>query len=140
METLTLLMRKSVPMEAWPTVTPPCFARKMEAKHGCRPLFSRGSIENPLPRMTPTANIADGGQHVTMTKVAEGNILGIREGGMPYLAADRTNGRFRDRLYAVWTDAKSGRNEIYLSYSSDRGTSWSSPKRVNDDFSRPEPG
>src|SRR5207248_2638620 len=53
--------------------------------------------------------------------------------GVPSLAVDTTNGTFKDRLYAVWSDARSGRFEIYLSYSADKGKTWSRPRIVNDD-------
>ena len=59
---------------------------------------------------------------------------------VPALAADQSNGVFRDRLYAAWTDVRSGRSEILLSYSADKGKTWSKPVTVNDDWSRLEPG
>ncbi len=50
------------------------------------------------------------------------------------LAAD-VGGRspFTDRLYAAWGDVRSGRTEIYLSYSADKGRTWSQPTIVSDD-------
>ncbi|MCG8319842.1 MAG: glycoside hydrolase [Cytophagales bacterium] len=51
----------------------------------------------------------------------------------PSLAVDRSKSRFNDRLYLTWMDIRSGRAEIYLTYSSDKGETWSSPVRVNDD-------
>lgn len=61
---------------------------------------------------------------------------------IPYLAADPGNGPFKDRLYAVWADLGSGRSEILLSYSADKGKTWSEAKPVNDDrpFSDPSSG
>lgn len=55
---------------------------------------------------------------------------------IPYLAADTSRGPFRDRLYIVWTDERSGRGEILLSSSADRGKTWSTPHVVNDDRPR----
>lgn len=52
--------------------------------------------------------------------------------GIPMLAADHSNGPFKDRLYAVWGDAKSGRCDVRFSYSSDKGKSWSSSIVIND--------
>jgi hypothetical protein len=52
---------------------------------------------------------------------------------IPSLAVDPGTGPFRDRLYAVWTDDRSGRNEILFSYSANKGTTWSRPLVVNDD-------
>ncbi len=57
---------------------------------------------------------------------------------VPVLAVDRTTGVFRDRLYSVWTDNRSGRTEILFSYSSDSGRNWSKPIIVNDDIPRIE--
>lgn len=49
------------------------------------------------------------------------------------LAVDPGSAAFRDRLYAVWPDQRSGRQEIHLSYSSDKGKTWSKPRTVSDD-------
>lgn len=46
---------------------------------------------------------------------------------------DQSGGPFHDRIYAVWTDGRSGRSEILLAYSADKGTTWSAPVVVNDD-------
>jgi hypothetical protein len=53
--------------------------------------------------------------------------------GIPMLAADHSNGPFKDRVYAVWGDAKSGRCDVRFSYSSDKGKSWSPSVIINDD-------
>ena len=52
---------------------------------------------------------------------------------IPYLATDQSSGHFKDRLYAVWPDLRSGRLEILFAYSSDKGKTWSKPIFVNDD-------
>ena len=54
-----------------------------------------------------------------------------RTATIPALAADTSSGPFRDRLYAAWTDFRSGRGQILLSHSEDRGRSWSDPVVVN---------
>ncbi len=53
---------------------------------------------------------------------------------VPTIAVDASAGPFRDRLYAVWPDYRSGRGEILLSTSSDRAKTWSKPTLVNDDL------
>ena len=58
---------------------------------------------------------------------------------VPVLAVDSSRGPFRDRLYAVWPDLRTGRSEILLSTSSDKGKSWSPPVTVNDDLAWPAP-
>ena len=49
------------------------------------------------------------------------------------IAADRSTSAFKDRLYAVWANTYSGGSDIMLSYSSDKGKSWTAPRVVNDD-------
>ncbi len=57
----------------------------------------------------------------------------------PYLAnlsVDASNGFFNDRLYVVWADSQFGRPaQIVLSYSADKGKTWSHPRIINDDRS-----
>lgn len=58
--------------------------------------------------------------------------------GFPSLAIDRGSGSYRHRLYVAWNAKNSGesrRCQIYFSYSTDAGKSWSAPVRVNDDVS-----
>ena len=43
----------------------------------------------------------------------------------PTLAADPGSPAYRDRLYVVWPDVRSGRAEVLLAYSSDKGKAWS---------------
>lgn len=52
---------------------------------------------------------------------------------VPMIAVDKSSGPFRDHLYAAWPDFRSGRGEIMVSSSSDKGRTWSSPVVVNDD-------
>ena len=52
--------------------------------------------------------------------------------GLALLAVDTSTGPFRDRLYVVWPDARSGRSESLLSFSADRGRTWSAPRAVSD--------
>jgi hypothetical protein len=56
-----------------------------------------------------------------------------------YLAVDPGSPAFKDRIYAVWPDQRSGRQEILLSHSSDKGKTWSKPVVVNDDPRPAEP-
>lgn len=58
--------------------------------------------------------------------------------GLPVLAADASGGPFADRLYATWPDRRSGRCEILLSHSADKGRTWSAPIVINDDQSPAE--
>ena len=49
------------------------------------------------------------------------------------LAVDPDSRYFKDRLYAVWPSVGFRRTQIRLSYSSDKGKTWSKPVTVNDD-------
>jgi len=59
---------------------------------------------------------------------------------IPSLAVDNSSSPFRDRLYAAWADTRSGRYQILLSSSADKGKTWSKAAIVNDDGPRPTPG
>lgn len=51
----------------------------------------------------------------------------------PTLDVDRSDGPDRGNLYIAWSDDRHGDPDILLTRSTDGGTSWSSPIRVNDD-------
>jgi len=59
---------------------------------------------------------------------------------LPVLAVDPGSKAFKDRLYAVWDDARQGRLAVMLSYSIDKGKTWSEPRVVNDDRAAGELG
>lgn len=76
----------------------------------------------------------DGGEHFSAARTVSDwyHRFGRgRSATMPALAADTSAGPFRDRLYAAWTDFRSGEGRILLSHSEDRGRSWSDPIVVN---------
>jgi hypothetical protein len=85
---------------------------------------------------------ADGGTSFLKATVAGDWYLRFYDGvnSVPSLGADASQGPFKDRVYAAWSDARSGRSEILLSFSSDKGKTWSKPVAVNDDAPRPAPG
>jgi hypothetical protein len=58
---------------------------------------------------------------------------------IPDLAVDPGSALFKDRLYVVWSDFRSGRLEVMLSYSSDKGKTWSREQIINDDRAAPDP-
>lgn len=62
-------------------------------------------------------------------------------GIVPAIAADATQGPFKDRVYVAWTDSRFGGTDILFSYSSDCGETWSAPMVVNDNprWSQPPP-
>jgi hypothetical protein len=52
---------------------------------------------------------------------------------IPDIAIDPGSSLFKDRIYVVWSDFRSGRLEVMLSYSSDKGKTWSREQIINDD-------
>jgi hypothetical protein len=63
---------------------------------------------------------------------------GVSGAHIPYLAVDPGSPAFKDRLYAVWADGRSGHVDIMLSYSTDKGKTWSPAQVINDDPIRPK--
>jgi hypothetical protein len=57
---------------------------------------------------------------------SEGAVLG-------QLGSDLSNGPFKDRMYAVYTENVDDRLQIRLSYSADKGRTWSTPRTMNDE-------
>jgi hypothetical protein len=51
----------------------------------------------------------------------------------PSIAVDRSDGPHRGRIYVVWSTFPPGDLDINLAWSDDRGDTWSTPVRVNDD-------
>jgi hypothetical protein len=81
--------------------------------------------------LSPATTVADYHMHAYPWRPPAGVI--------PWIAADATEGPFRDRLYVVWPDRRSGRDEIFFTYSTDKGESWSRPVAINDDRARFDP-
>jgi hypothetical protein len=51
----------------------------------------------------------------------------------PAMDADRSNGPYRGNIYIAFADARNGDPDILFVRSTDGGTTWSAPIRVNDD-------
>lgn len=52
------------------------------------------------------------------------------------LAVDNSDGPFRDRIYMVWEDRSSGRSQVKLSFSTDKGKTWSNPRVMDENVAR----
>ncbi|MEO6903123.1 MAG: T9SS type A sorting domain-containing protein [Bacteroidia bacterium] len=64
------------------------------------------------------------------------NISGLqRSNGLPQTLCDLSNGPNRGNIYVNWTDQRNGSTDtdVWLAKSTDGGTTWSAPIRVNDD-------
>jgi len=59
----------------------------------------------------------------------------MRANGMPVLVSDLSGGNRNGFLYLCWSDTRNGESntDVWFSYSSDKGSSWSDPIRVNSD-------
>jgi hypothetical protein len=52
---------------------------------------------------------------------------------LPILTADASpTSPYRDRLYMVWDDANTGESNVWISWSGDKGKTWSARKKIND--------
>jgi hypothetical protein len=58
-----------------------------------------------------------------------------RANGMPVTKCDLSGGAYHGRIYVNWADGRNGADntDVFLSYSDDRGSTWSKPVRVNND-------
>ncbi len=59
--------------------------------------------------------------------------VGLLVSGYPSLAVDKGTGSSRGTVYAVWMTRASGDCDVVCSKSTDHGSTWQSPVRVNDD-------
>src|SRR6266404_2414910 len=81
---------------------------------------------------------SDGGKPITFPERTARSVsdwymnLGVISSYLPMIAVDPGSSAFKDRLYVVWADERSGQLEIMLSYSTDSGRTWSRPRRVSD--------
>jgi hypothetical protein len=55
---------------------------------------------------------------------------------LPFVAVDPGSAAFKDRIYIAWADVRSGRWEIWFTYSTDKGLTWARPRIVSDDVVR----
>src|SRR5439155_539301 len=70
-----------------------------------------------------------------VTAFNRGEFRGFGAYLFPSIAVDRSDGPHRGRIYVVWSTfcCAPGDWEINLAWSDDRGDTWSTPVRVNDD-------
>ncbi len=103
--------------------------------------FPRNPLTKPnawLRLITST----DGGASLQQCVTIDDWYIGLQRSQgaiIPQLAVDEGNSPFRDRLYAVWTDFRTGRLEIRLAYSANKGRMWSRSRVIDDDRIAPDP-
>jgi hypothetical protein len=93
-----------------------------------RVVSSRDGGETLSPATTVAERFLEGGRK---------SLVNSNVAPLPVLAVDPGDGPFKDRLYAAWGDQRTGRTEIWFSYSADRGRTWSPARPINDDRPRP---
>jgi hypothetical protein len=49
----------------------------------------------------------------------------------PEFAIDKSKGKYRDRIYLVWSDVQSGKARVLFAYSKDRGLTWSHSQAIS---------
>lgn len=86
--------------------------------------FSK-STDGGLTFSTP-ANIAEGPTPIVPWSQT-GNLT------FPSIATDISGGPRSGNIYVVWSDARNGDADVFLTRSTDHGSTWSSAARVNDD-------
>jgi hypothetical protein len=96
-----------------------------------RPRRGRGSSRSSDGGVTfspkrPIGEIRFGGVRTLREQQKSGRIDQITG---PVFAVD-SGGKFRDRIYAAWTELDGDRFRLLFTYSSDRGASWSKPRPV----------
>ncbi len=105
----------------------------------------RGGAGVPLPAANYWLEVVtstDGGETLTNAfRIGDYYMNRPRSEGavIPHLAVDPGSALFKDRLYAVWSDFRTNRLEILLSWSSDKGKTWSDPITINDDRAAADP-
>jgi hypothetical protein len=98
------------------------------------PEFSRNSAHDTRASLNVTIS-KDGGR-----TIAEKNQVstydmnrGRSEGAViPWLAVDPGSPQFKDRLYVTWSDFRNQRLQVFISYSSDKGKTWSQPMVIDE--------
>jgi hypothetical protein len=81
----------------------------------------------------------DGGISLTPAATVDGAFVpgGDRKGahnnvvGMPLVAIDGGRGPYKDRLYVVWADRRTGVSRIFFASSSDAGVTWSKSREID---------
>jgi hypothetical protein len=67
------------------------------------------------------------------------SVQNMRTRPYPFIAADNSNGTYRGRLYCVYASndppGNGNKPDIFCRYSTNMGTTWSSPVKINDDAS-----
>lgn len=74
------------------------------------------------------------GSHINWIYTIPGVNLGVT---FPFIACDRSAGPHNGNIYISWADKRNGSNntDVFIARSTDGGSTWDAPVRVNDDVS-----
>jgi hypothetical protein len=100
--------------------------------HNVYSVFASGEVGILKAKTTDFNNIfvsrsTDAGMHWMPVLVFAGPLLSTNVNVFPATAVDSANGN----VYATWSNASAAGTNVYFSFSSDAGASWSSPVIVN---------
>ena len=56
-----------------------------------------------------------------------------RANGLPFTEVNYAKGKDRGSIYVCWSDTRRGNHDIWIAKSTDKGTTWGEPVRVNND-------
>ena len=85
----------------------------------------------------PPVKVFEFGPHVWRSRIAEFS----RAFTLPIVTADTSSrSPYLDRIYITWDDVRGGTSNIWFVRSLDRGKTWTSPMRINDNADAPADG
>ncbi len=112
-----------IPMLSYPNYA---VNKNADTWHMVFSLSSDGGVTFSAP--SPIADIRFGGVRAMRSSQNSGRVDQVTG---PVFAADWQGGRFRDRIYAAWTELDGDRFRLVASFSADRGATWSRPAPVD---------
>jgi len=97
-------------------------------------VFQQGELQDRHPPASDIYYVIRSNRFSAPTKIHTQLLDPYARIPSPYVnvvfAADTRSGRFPDRIYMLTAEAVSGRYRLKLSYSTDRGKTWSEPKEI----------
>jgi hypothetical protein len=110
---------------------------------GCLITLHNSCYEGKSKQLKPPAALSgllsvrrstDGGKTLSEEQIVSPyNFDRLLHSNVPVMAADLSTGPYRDRLYVAWNDVlPAGGTGVFLSYSADRGQSWSAPRLLSE--------
>ncbi len=106
-----------------------------------------GGVQGSFPAAAPNGDLYvvwrgfSGGSRILFDKSTDGglsfnsDVLVSNAPGawFPTMAVDHSGGATDGYIYVVWNDERNGDDDVFMSFSSNGGSSWSSPLRINND-------